>query len=212
MMIYQSLLGWRSQFTNKAMKYLGALSMPKILIKEIKFPSMMNILEFERKNYESALILWKMVHPSPFFHKEDSWHLVWEVKKNLTCKACCVKDGQKSDDTESLNFSGIISRKNIRIIFDFSALNVLHVWDRSFRFHIRNVALVKRAPYGGNSACMYYWIHLRSWRISFVTSHTIQIQMLRCGNLLRMTVLNTLRMICCLIWLYFLLGQTWEDT
>ena len=54
-------------------------------------------------------------------YKEASEHLVLEVKKNLTRKACCVKDGQKSDDPESLNFAGVFSRKNIRIVFDCGA-------------------------------------------------------------------------------------------
>ena len=54
-----------------------------------------------------------------------------EVKNNQTRKSCCVKDRHKSDDPEGLNFSGVVSRKNIRIKFDFSVLNVLHVCERS---------------------------------------------------------------------------------
>ena len=72
--------------------------MPGILIKEIKFYSVIDVLDIGRNNVEISLILWKILHPSPFFYKEASGHLVWEVKKNLTCKACCVKDEHKSDD------------------------------------------------------------------------------------------------------------------
>ena len=40
--------------------------MPNRFIKEIKFSSVMNVLEFEWNNDESTLILGKMVHPFPF--------------------------------------------------------------------------------------------------------------------------------------------------
>ena len=58
----------------------------------------------------------------PVSYKEASWHLVWEVKKHLTCKACCIKDEHKYDYPDGLNFAGIVSRKNIRTIFDVDAL------------------------------------------------------------------------------------------
>ena len=50
----------------KAMKYLGALNMLERFIKEIKFSSVMDVLELEWNNDESNLILGKMVHPFPF--------------------------------------------------------------------------------------------------------------------------------------------------
>ena len=66
-----------------------------------------------------------------------------EVKKNLTCKACCIKDGHKYDYPDGLNFAGVVSRKNTRTKFDVAALNVLHVCKKSFRITSRRWLLLK---------------------------------------------------------------------
>ena len=119
--------------------------------------------------------------PIPVCYKEASEYLVWEVKKNLTRKARCVKYGQKSDDPESLNFAGFITRNNIWSLFKVASLNVVHIWKKSFKLHIRKVALVKRAPYGVNHIRKYYGIHFRSCGSSFDTIHIEQIQIKDAG-------------------------------
>jgi len=110
-------------------------------------------------------------------YKEASEHLVLEVKKNLTRKARCVKYGQKSDDPESLNFAGVFSPGKI---FE-SCLIVVHIWKKSFKLHIKKIALVKRAPYGVNHIRKYYGIHFRSCGSSFDTIHVEQIQIKDAG-------------------------------
>ena len=115
--------------------------------------------------------------PIPVCYKEASEHLVWEVKKHLTRKACCIKDGHKSDDPKGSNLAGVVSRKNIRIIFDFAALNVLDVYDRSLEFISGRWLLSKEHPMVVTlfvSIIEYTSIVARS---SLVSSHTKQIQM-----------------------------------
>ena len=63
------------------MKYLGELSMPKRFIKEIKFSSVMDVLEFEWNNDESTLILGKMVHPFPFVIRKLLNILYWKLRR-----------------------------------------------------------------------------------------------------------------------------------
>ena len=94
----------------------------------------MDVLEIEMNKCWECFDIREDSTPIPVCYKEASGHLVWEVKKNLTQKACCVKNGHKSDDPEGSNFAGVVSRKNIQIIFDFAALNVMHAFDRSLEF------------------------------------------------------------------------------
>ena len=54
---------------------------------------------------------------------KSSGHLVFDVKINFTLRARRVKDGHLSPDPIYSNFSGVVSRESIKIIFTHATLN-----------------------------------------------------------------------------------------
>ena len=70
-------------------------------------------LKMEMDNVEVAFDIEEDGTPIPIGYKEASGHLVWDVKIDFTRKACCIKDGHKSDDPEGSNFAGVATRNCI---------------------------------------------------------------------------------------------------
>ena len=58
----------------------------------------MDALKKEINNAEVAFDIKEDGAPIPNGYREDSGHLVWNVKMDLTCKDFFVKDVHKSDD------------------------------------------------------------------------------------------------------------------
>ena len=58
---------------------------------------------------------------------KSSGHLIWDVKMDFTRKARWVLDGHKTPDPIRSTFTGVVSRKSVRIPFTYAALNDLQV-------------------------------------------------------------------------------------
>ena len=54
-------------------------------------------------------------------------HLICDVKKDLTCKARWVLDGQKKLDPIGSTYSWVLSMESVRIAFTYAALNGIEV-------------------------------------------------------------------------------------
>ena len=87
----------------------------------------MNALNMEMDHFEVSFDIQEHGTPIPVGYKKNSGHLVWDVKIKFTRKARWVNYGHKTDDPEGLNFTGVVSRDSIRIIFTYAALNGLEV-------------------------------------------------------------------------------------
>ena len=64
---------------------------------------------------------------APATWKRTSGHIVWDVKMDFTRKARWVKDGHKTPDPVTSNYSGVVSRESVRIEFTYSVLKNLDV-------------------------------------------------------------------------------------
>lgn len=115
--------------------------------------------------------------------KENSVHLVFDVKMDFTRKARLVFDGHKTQKPAHSTYAGVVSRESVRIALTFAALNDIPVWSADImnaylqapssekywircgpEFGLENVgkrALIKRALYGGKSAGRDFRNHLR---------------------------------------------------
>ena len=130
----------------------------------------------------------------PGWHKATG-HVVWDIKMDFTRKARWVKDGHKTPNPTTTNYSGVVSRESIRIALTYAALMGLPVMGADIKnaylqapssekhfivcgpeFGIENegkVALIRRALYGGKVAGRDFWHHLRDCmrRLGFTSSN-----------------------------------------
>ena len=115
--------------------------------------------------------------------KENSAHLVFDVKMDFTRKARFVFDGHKTQKPAHSTYAGVVSRESVRIALTLAALNDIPVWSADIlnaylqapssekywircgpEFGLENVgkrALIRRALYGGKSAGRDFRNHLR---------------------------------------------------
>lgn len=122
--------------------------------------------------------------PLPVGYGQQSGHMVYDVKLDLTRKARYVLDGHKTKDVEGSTYAGVVSRESVRIALTYAALNGLQVWAADVQnaflqapttqkhyiicgpeFGPENEgkrALIKRALYGGKTAGKDFRDHLRS--------------------------------------------------
>ena len=63
----------------------------------------------------------------PKFYNHIDYHMIFDVKMDLTRKAHLVADGHQSDPPKEFTYSTIVSRDRIRTVFTLAALNVLDV-------------------------------------------------------------------------------------
>jgi hypothetical protein len=63
----------------------------------------------------------------PKFYNHIDYHMIFDVKMDLTRKAHLVADGHQSDPPKEFTYSIIVSRDSIRTAFTLAALNVLDV-------------------------------------------------------------------------------------
>jgi hypothetical protein len=111
-----------------------------------------------------------------------SGHIIFDVKMDFTHKACWVKDGDKTPQSTTPSFAGVVSRESIQIALTYAALLGLPVWGGDIRNaylqalssekhfiicgpgfgfdYVGHVALVCRALYGGKIAGRDFWHHL----------------------------------------------------
>jgi hypothetical protein len=59
--------------------------------------------------------------------QEIDCHIVFDVKMDLTCKACFVAGGHTTETLSSLTYSSVVSRDSVRIAFLMAALNDVDV-------------------------------------------------------------------------------------
>ena len=117
--------------------------------------------------------------------KENSVHLVFDVKMDFTRKARLVFDGHKTVKPAHSTYAGVVSRESVRIALTLAALNDISVWSADImnaylqapssekywircgpEFGLENVgkrALIRRALYGGKSAGRDFRNHLRTF-------------------------------------------------
>ena len=115
-------------------------------------------------------------------YSEASGHIIFDIKMDLTRKARFVKNSHMNPDPIDSNFSGVVSRDSVRIIFTYAAVNGLDLYAADIKsaylqsptsHFIRcgnefplemqgRPALIKRALYGGKSASSDYWKHMRT--------------------------------------------------
>jgi hypothetical protein len=121
---------------------------------------------------------------APIGWSKVTGHLIWDVKMDFTRKARWVLDGHKTPNPIGSTYAGVVSRDSIRIAFTYAALNGLDVFAADIRNaylqapssqkdyiicgpefgieNVGNVALIRRALYGGKSAGKDFRNHLRS--------------------------------------------------
>ena len=51
-----------------------------------------------------------------------SGHIVFDVKMDFTCKACWVKDGNKTPDSTTPSFAGVVSQESIHVTLTYATL------------------------------------------------------------------------------------------
>ena len=143
------------------------------------------MIAFELKNHGEKV-------PPGWF--KATGHIIWDVKMDFTRKARWVKDGHKTPDSKTTNYSGVVSRESIRIALTYAALLGLPVIGADIKnaylqapssekhyiicgheFGIENigkVALIRRALYRGKVARRDFWHHLRDCmrRLGFTSS------------------------------------------
>ena len=61
-------------------------------------------------------------------YSEVSGHIIFDVKMDFTHKAIFVKNGHLNPDPIDSNFSGVVFRDSVRIIFTYTALNGLDIY------------------------------------------------------------------------------------
>jgi hypothetical protein len=76
------------------------------------------MIAFEMKNHGEKA--------PPGWHKATG-HVVWDIKMDFTRKARWVKDGHKTPNPTTTNYSGVVSRESIRIALTYAALMGLPV-------------------------------------------------------------------------------------
>ena len=113
----------------------------------------------------------------------SSGHLVFDVKMDFSRKARWVKDGHRTPEPELSTFTGVVSRESVRILaLTYAAMNNIKVTVCDIRNayllapssekhcvicgpefgleHVRKVALIRRALYGGKACGVDFWRHL----------------------------------------------------
>ena len=103
---------------------------------------------------------------------------------DFTRKARWVKDGHRTPDPTTSAYAGVVSRESVRVALTYAALMSLEVMAANIQNaylqapssekdyiicgtefsleNVGNVALIKRALYGGKVAGRVFWHHLRS--------------------------------------------------
>ena len=114
--------------------------------------------------------------------KKTSRHIIFDVKRDFTRKACWVKDCHKTPTPELSTYAGVVSRESVRIALTYAALNGIDVMAANIKnahlqapssekhyvicgleFGIENVgkvALLQQALYRGKSSGADFWKHL----------------------------------------------------
>ena len=137
---------------------------------------MMNVgIAFEVMGYyENVPVGWHAV----------TGHIIFDVKMDFTRKARWVLDGHKTAESKISIYAGVVSRKSVRIILTYAALNGVDVAADDIRnaylqapssqcdyivcgpkFFLENVgkkSLIRRALHGGKTAGRDFWNHLLS--------------------------------------------------
>ena len=63
----------------------------------------------------------------PIGFKKTTFHLIFDVKFNLTRKSIYVGSGHLTQVTASMSYSSIVLRDSVRIMFLIAALNDLEI-------------------------------------------------------------------------------------
>ena len=137
-------------------------------------------------------------NPPPGFDKASGHNMVFDVCMTQEQKARWVKDGHCTPEPENCTYAGVKSRESICIALTCAALNDLPV----FGADIQNAYLqapttekhyiicgpeFRLDPYGGKSACSYYWRHVRKAMEEMGSKVARPIQMYGCNQVPRMT-------------------------
>jgi len=122
-------------------------------------------------------------HVPPGYRK-SSGHIIWDINMEFTRNSRWVKDGHRTPDPESSNYSGVVLRESIRILLTHDALHrtpvmaadIINAYLQaptsekhyiicSEEFWLENSgnkALITRALYGGKCLGRDFWNHLQS--------------------------------------------------
>ena len=130
----------------------------------------MDALKKETTKFSIAFDILDLGVKAPPGYTQSSGHLIWDLKMDFTRKVRWVKDGHRTPDPVTSDYSGVVSRESVRIAFTYAALNGLDVTaadvqntdlqDRTFEKHYiicgekfgieyeGKVASITRALYG----------------------------------------------------------------
>ena len=127
--------------------------------------------------------------------KPSSGHITFDVKIDFTRKAGWVKDGHKTPDQSTSNYSVVVLRDSVWITLTYDFFNDVDVtaadiqnaylqapssekhfiiYRHKFGLeHVGKMAIIRQALYGGKMAGRDFWIHLRSF-MNFLGFKSIQ--------------------------------------
>ena len=87
----------------------------------------MHTLAKEMHNVSTAFELLEQGAKAPPGWKPSSGHIIFDIKMDFTRKARWVKDGHKTPEPSTSNYSGVVSRDSVRIALTYADLNDLDV-------------------------------------------------------------------------------------
>ena len=138
----------------------------------------------EIHNVSTAFELLEKGYKTPPGWKPSSGHIIFDVKMDFTQKLRWVKDGHKTPDPSTSNYSGVVLKDSVCIDLIYAALHDVdvtaadiqnaHLQAPSSKKHfiicgpkfvleyVVNIALIRRALYRGKMAVRDLWIHLSS--------------------------------------------------
>ena len=136
----------------------------------------------KRRTLQLPLIYSKQLSP-PRGYIKTTYHLIFDVKMDFTCKARIVADGHKMPEPSISPYAGAVSRDTVQIAFTYAALNDLDICasdiknaylqaSNSEKYYIicgpefgteniGKVTIVVQALYGGKVAGANFCNHLR---------------------------------------------------
>ena len=80
------------------------------------------------KNVMVVLKVLDFSEKAPVGYSRLRVHMVFDIKLDLTRKACLVTDGHLTPDPVDSTYAGVISRQTIRIALTYAALHGLDLW------------------------------------------------------------------------------------
>ena len=120
----------------------------------------------------------------PVGWKKSPGHLIWDLNMDFARKSRWVKYGRCVPDPKESNYAGVVSRDSLTIALTYSYLNDVDVTASNIQNsylqapssekhyficgkefgleHEGNIALIRRALYGGKFTGRYFWTHLKS--------------------------------------------------